>query len=143
MAPPFDVMPLIAGALLDERTYWRQDATARLRTAIALARAADVRREETRGAEIRVSILMPTRAALAGALANDLHWPCCEGCDAPIRPGDVVYRYEGMEYAHVDCADRQPAAVPADAERYEDDPAYTPEGIARTLAEACAYLGEG
>lgn len=142
----FDVVPLIAGALMDERDHWRQDAAARLRAALVSAQAARKKGDGDLAAFIDVAIIMPTVAALRGALTGDFYWPCCEGCGSPIRPGHVVYRYdEGLDYLHAECGDVTLANhldMPEGAERWAEDAEFLPDGIAATLAEAKAYLGE-
>jgi hypothetical protein len=139
----YDELAAILKPLQDEVTFWRQDAAARLWAGMALAKAAEKKGEEARAAEIRVSILMPTRAALASALSGDIYHPCCEGCGVPIVPGDAVWTYEGGEVTHVSCEkpklrDLQPS--PPDATRWAEDQEFTPEGIAKRLAEVTAYL---
>lgn len=134
--------------LQDEVTYWRRDAAARLRTDMTLARAAERLGEEDRAAEIRVNIIFPTRAALANALSGDIHWPLCEGCGKPIQDGDAVFAVgdeEGFQTGelHAYCDRPQlPDPLPDGAYRYADDPAFSPEGIAKTLAEAQAFDAE-
>lgn len=130
-------------AAQDEVTYWRQDAAARLRTAMTLARAAAAKGEDQRAAEIRVGILFPTRAALAGALSGDIYWPLCEGCSRRMLEGDAVYRCDDVGEVHVDCDDPQRAELPEPAYRYADDPENGPEGIAEALALAWASDEEG
>ncbi|MFD1189702.1 hypothetical protein [Phenylobacterium conjunctum] len=139
----FDIMPVLAGTLMEERDHWRQDAAARLSMAVAVASADRKRGDLDRASFVEVSVIMPTVAALRDALAGESHWPCCTGCNAPIREGHVVYYYdEGADYAHVDCGDvlLNGRAVPEEAQRWAEDPEFTPAGIAKTLADADAYL---
>lgn len=126
----------------DEAIYWRQDAAARLRTALALARAAEKRGDEDHAAHLRVSILMPTRAALNNALTGDIYWPLCEGCSKPLLDGDVVYQCEDAGEVHVDCESPQLPKPPEQSHRFERDRDYDPEGIAAALAAVTAYLRE-
>jgi len=131
-------------ALVDEATFWRQDAAARLRTAMALAKSYEQEDAADAAAWVRVVILMPTGAALAGALSGDIYYPHCEGCDEPIKEGDAVYRYEEGEVTHVDCGDPTlgEKTLPPDAERHADDPEFNHAGVAETLAAVAAYLNE-
>jgi len=135
--------------LLDEIIYWRQDAAARLRTAMTLARAAEDKFEEDRAAEILVSIIYPTRTALANALSGDIYWPLCEGCSKPLQPGDAVYAIGDDDgdggatgEVHIDCQDPQRAHLPPDAHRYVESEDFGPEAIAAILAKANAFLNE-
>lgn len=141
-------------ALQDEVTYWRQDAAARLRTAITLARAAEGEDDLERAAQISVGIIFPTRAALANALSGYIYYPLCEGCSKPVQAGDVVFAVgdgEGQTgELHADC--ERPRldghggdgeALPEGAYLYADDAEFSPEGVAKALAEANAYCGEG
>lgn len=132
--------------LRDEVTYWRQDAAARLRTAMILARAAEAEGEENRAAEIRVGILYPTRAALRNALSGDIYYPLCEHCSKPLQTGDAVYAVSDdgdcvTGEVHVDCAAPQ-GALPPEAYRYAESEDYGPDAIAATLAAATAFLDE-
>lgn len=129
-----------AQRLRDEVTFWRQDAAARLSIALTLAKAAERDGDEQRGADIRVSILLPTRSALRSALNGDLHWPLCEGCGEAIEAGDVVFTYESGEVTHVDCGDRQGPVGTPESTVHAEDPEFTPDGIAATLTKVTAYL---
>lgn len=128
--------------LRDEVTYWRQDAAARLLMALALAKAAEIKGEEDRCAQITVSTIFPTRAALSNALNGEVYWPVCEGCSSPVHPGDAVYAYEDGGEGHCDCDQPQMAdPLPENAYRHQLDEEFTPEGIQRALAAAEAWLG--
>lgn len=126
----------------DEVTFWRQDAAARLRTAITLAKAAEAKGEAERATLILVMVIMPTRAALGGALSGDIYYPLCEGCSKLLQPGDAVFQYEDVGEAHVDCDQPQLAELPEHAHRYVEDDEFSAEGIEKALAAADAYLNE-
>lgn len=130
---------------LDELHHWRADAAARLRTAMTLAKAAEAKGEDARCSEITVSIIFPTRAALANALTLDVLWPSCEGCGKPLADGDVVLAVgdeEGFQTGelHADC-DNPRTEFPSEGSYvFASDPDYSHEAIVTTLKQAQAWM---
>lgn len=149
-------------ALIEEVMMWRADCVAACRTLQRSIQASEQRGEQARATDLRVNVLMPRLAALRDVL-GDADWHAgCEGCDAPILPGELVIQTSEGEM-HAACFGIEPGqrvagariAVDADdLERDEDEapPAdphltvfasadpYDPDEIDRTLAEVTAFL---
>lgn len=137
---PMDPQSPDAKRLADEVTYWRQDAAARLDMALTLAKAAQAKGDLDEASRLTVLNINPTFAALRGALSGDLHWPCCEGCEQPVKDGDAVFTYTEGEVAHVDCGSPKLASLPEHASQWAEDQDLNPEGIRQILARAEAFM---
>lgn len=123
-----------------EVIFWRQEAAASIETNLDMIRSYERDGDLDQVARIMVGELSPMRTALAQALSGRPYHDMCEGCSSPLQEGDVVYGYEDVGDAHVDCDQPQMAdPLPVHARRYRDD--YTPTRIAAILAAADEYMG--
>jgi hypothetical protein len=103
MALAFDVLPLIAGALLEERHFWRETAACRI-SSLAVAVVGDGRmhrRPIVPKSALRQELL-ETVQALESALAGDF-FPACEACGEQVRPGDATIYDVDCGEMHADC----------------------------------------
>jgi Demethylmenaquinone methyltransferase len=127
----------------EEVLYWRRNVAAHLRTGVILARAAQQRGDQAEAVRIAVMSINPMIAALDNALSGNVHYPLCEHCGRPVKPGDAVIHYEDGEVAHLDCDNPQsPDPLPPEATRHEVHEDDTPEGIREALEDARAFVHE-
>lgn len=109
---PFDIMPVLVGALLEERRHWRETATANISTLVR-ALEGDHLRPRIPGAKVPASAiraeLREWTLALDEALSGKVGLTRCPFCDYPVRPGELVIYFDDEGEAHAVCA-----SIPAD-----------------------------
>ncbi len=148
--------------LREEVSHWRQTFACYLSDALRAvedpAAAKHWRREHSPGRRVR-----ELAAVLAQALTGEEMFPSCERCGSPVKPGQLVVRFDDVGEVHAACAGAEADQlheggridVPAEMcvlEEGEPAPAdphlpiftasdlYTPEQIAGWLAKGRAWL---
>ena len=137
MGISFDVIPLIAGALLDERDYWRETAACQI-----LNRVAALRHAQRGKGQIRRDLERDVRN-LTAALEGDF-FAGCIACGEPVRPGQICIP-EVSGTMHADCyghryADGEPIPVDIDSVEIADGEEYG--GFIVAFAEARLFTDE-
>lgn len=132
MALALDVMPLIAGALLEERHFWRETAACHI-SSLVVALAGD-RRMHCRPIVPRSALrqeLRETVESLRAAFAGDF-FPICEACGEAVRPGDATLRDVDCGDLHADCcaAESQQPVKPGDKVFLDPESIVVEEGEA-------------
>lgn len=155
----FDVMPVLLGALLEERQHWREGAACHISDLMRTIEHPDQRRGRGIGSLLRD--LKEQVACLDAAMTGDFH-DHCEGCGYQVRPGELVISFEDIGEAHAACVGvdpdqlfdggRQPvdpdSIVVEDGEEppepfatvYRSSGLYTDEQIAERLERGRALL---
>jgi len=87
--PPFDVMPLIAGALIHDRQHWRENAACHAQNLIrAIERGDKLHRRPIVPRSALVQELRETASLLRTSFEGD-YYPQCEACGQMVYPDEV------------------------------------------------------
>jgi len=159
MIAPFDVLPVLAGILLEERQYWRETAAANIATLThALEQPGPLKRARIPGPKVPVAAiraeLREWTSGLQGALSGEFGHQTCVGCGHAVKAGELVIYFDVEGEAHARCMgvpedqlhsggrvtlspEEIPEPEPGEpphpgyAAVYESSPLYTDEQIAR------------
>lgn len=127
---PFDVVPLIAGALIHDRQHWRDNAACHAEN---LIRAIDgdgrMHRRPKAPRAALVQELRETASMLRTSFEGD-YYPSCEACEQMVYPDDVRFPMSEVDM-HARCFGEpngkpgDQVAVPRDQVEVEDGEAYS------------------
>lgn len=109
--------------LRQEVSFWRREAMARLWMAVALHRGLEKKGDHRRAADLRVSTIGSTLAALRDAAAKAWH-PDCETCAKPLpydSPYQIITVDEDGTTARIHAACGDPDQHTYEADRSDDE----------------------